>query len=235
MEKKNINLFFVGISDDKSIRLSLVDPDSVGLNCDYDKIIEANNGWEYLLAMNETYLYDFLIKNLKIINKTIPVFVKKVNEKEKKIYCSQNHWSFMKNLIHDVLKIDVKIVKRHPGRFTVAETSQNYDKEKVKELSAKIREKIFIKAPGTKPYGEKGVVLTADYLISHFSEINGRFFLDNFVLSVKGDFVQVSLINRKFVFFKQIIDGIFHRREVVIREAAEILLKEIRKKWGIDP
>ena len=235
MEKKNINLFIAGISDDKSIRLSLVNPASAGLNCDYDKIIEANDGWEYLLARNETYLYDFLIKNLKIINKTIPVLVKKVNEKEKKVYCSQNHWSFMKNLIHDVLKIDVKIVKRHPGRVTVAETSQNYDKEKVKELSAKIREKIFIKAPGTKPYGEKGVVLTADYLISHFSEIDGRFFLDNFVLSIKGDLVQVSLINRKYVFFEQVTDDIFHRREVVIREAAEILLKEIRKKWGIDP
>ena len=233
MEKKNINLFIAGISDDKSIRLSLVNPASAGLNCDYDKIIEANNGWEYLLQVNETYLYDFLF-NLKKLTK-IPVFIKKVDEKEKKIYVSQNHWSFMKNLIHDVLKIDVKIVKRHPGRVTVAETSQNYDKEKVKELSAKIREKIFLKAPGTKPYGEKGVVLTADYLISHFSEIDGRFFLDNFVLSIKGDLVQVSLINRKYVFFEQIIDGIFHRREVVIREAAEILLKEIRKKWGIDP
>jgi hypothetical protein len=233
MEKKNINLFIAGISDDKSIMLSLVNPSSLGLNCDYDKIIEANDGWEYLLARNETYLYDFLF-NLKKLTK-IPVFIKKVNEKEKKVYCSQNHWSFMKNLIHDVLKIDVKIVKRHPGRVTVAETSQNYDKEKVKELSAKIREKIFLKTPGTKPYGEKGVVLTADYLISHFSEIDGRFFLDNFVLSIKGDLVQVSLINRKYVFFEQVTDDVFHRREVVIREAAEILLKEIRKKWGIDP
>ena len=234
MEKKNINLFIAGISDDKSIRLSLVNPASIRINCDYDKIIEANNGWEYLLQVNETYLYDFLIKNLKIINKTIPVFIKKIDEKEKKVYCSQNHWSFMKNLIHDVLKIDVKIVKRRPGRFTVAETSQNYDKEKVKELSAKIREKIFLKAPGTKPYGEKGVVLTADYLISHFSEIDGRFFLDNFVLSIKGDLVQVSLINRKYVFFEQVTD-VFHRREDAIKAAAEILLKEIRKKWGIDP
>ena len=232
MEKKNINLFIAGISDDKSIMLSLVNPSSLGLNCDYDKIIEANDGWEYLLARNETYLYDFLF-NLKKLTK-IPVFIKKVNEKEKKVYCSQNHWSFMKNLIHDVLKIDVKIVKRHPGRVTVAETSQNYDKEKVKELSAKIREKIFLKTPGTKPYGEKGVVLTADYLISHFSEIDGRFFLDNFVLSIKGDLVQVSLINRKYVFFEQVTD-VFHRREDAIKAAAEILLKEIRKKWGIDP
>ncbi len=233
MEKKNINLFFVGISDDKSIRLSLVNPASAGLNCDYDKIIEANNGWEYLLARNETYLYDFLF-NLKKLTK-IPVFIKKVDEKEKKVYCSQNHWSFMKNLIHDVLKIDVKIVKRCPGRVVVAETEGQYDKEKVKELSAKIREKIFLKTPGTKPYGEKGVVVTVDYLINHFSEIDGKFFLDNFVLFIKGNTVRVSLINRKYVFFEQIIDGIFHRREVVIREAAEILLKEIRKKWGIDP
>ena len=235
MEKKNINLFIAGISDDKSIRLSLVNPASAGLNCDYDKIIEANNGWEYLLAMDETYLYDFLIKNLRIINKTIPVFVKKIDEKEKKVYCSQNHWIFMKNIIFDKLKINVKIIKRLPGRITVAETSQNYDKEKVKKLSGQVREKIFIKAPGTKPAGEKGVILTEDYLINHFKDADGRFFLDNFVLSVKGDFVQVSLVNRKYVFFEQIIDGIFHRREVVIREAAEILLKEIRKKWGIDP
>ena len=233
MEKKNINLFIVGISDDKSIRLSLVNPSSLGINCDYDKIIEANDGWEYLLQVKETYLYDFLVNLKKFTN--VPVFIKKIDEYEKKVYCSQNHWSFMKNIIHDFLKIDVKIVKRHPGRFSVAETYQNYDKEKVKELSAKIREKIFLKTPGTKPYGEKGVVLTADYLISHFSEIDGRFFLDNFVLSIKGDLVQVSLINRKYVFFEQIIDDIFHRREVVIREAAEILLKEIRKKWGIDP
>jgi hypothetical protein len=233
MEKKNINLFAVDIAEDKSIRLCNGDPTS--LNWDYEKIVaEYNDGYEYLMSQSETYLYDFLIKNLRIINKTIPVFIKKIDEKEKKVYCSQNHWIFMKNLIHDVLKIDVKIVKRRPGRVTVAETEGQYDKEKVKELSAKIREKIFLKTPGTKPYGEKGVVLTADYLISHFSEIDGRFFLDNFVLSIKGDLVQVSLINRKYVFFEQIIDGIFHRREVAIREAAEVLISEIKKKWGID-
>ncbi len=231
MEKKNINLFFVGISDDKSIRLSLVNPASAGLN--YDKIIEANNGWEYLLAMNETYLYDFLI-NFKNLTKIL-VFVKKIDEKEKRVYVSQNHWSFMKNLLHDVLKIDVKIVKRHPGRVTVAETEGQYDKERVKELSTKIREKIFLKTPGTKPYGDKGVILTEDYLINHFKDADGRFFLDNFVLSVTGDLVQVSLVNRKFVFFEQVTDDVFHRREVVIKAAAEILLKEIRKKWGIDP
>jgi hypothetical protein len=233
MEKKNINLFFVGISDDKSIRLSLVNPASAGLNCDYDKIIEANDGWEYLLARNETYLYDFLF-NLKKLTK-IPVFIKKVNEKEKKVYCSQNHWSFMKNLIHDVLKIDVKIVKRRPGRVTVAETEGQYDKEKVKELSSKIREKIFIKTSGARPAGEKGVILTEDYLINHFKDTDSRFFLDNFVLSIKGDLVQVLLVNRKYVFFEQVTDDVFHRREVVIREAAEVLIKEIRKKWGIDP
>ena len=232
MEKKNINLFIAGISDDKSIMLSLVNPASIGINCDYDKIIDANDGWEYLLQVNETYLYDSLVNLKKFTN--VPVFIKKIDEKEKKVYCSQNHWSFMKNIIHDFLKIDVKIVKRYPGRFSVAETFQNYDKEKVKELSAKIREKIFLKTPGTKPYGEKGVVLTADYLISHFSEIDGRFFLDNFVLSIKGDLVQVSLINRKYVFFEQVTD-VFHRREDAIKAAAEILLKEIRKKWGIDP
>ncbi len=232
MEKKNINLFFVGISDDKSIRLSLVNPASTGLNCDYDKIIEANNGWEYLLAMNETYLYDFLV-NFKNLTKIL-VFVKKIDEKEKRVYVSQNHWSFMKNLLHDVLKIDVKIVKRYPGRVTVAETEGQYDKERVKELSTKIREKIFIKAPGTKPYGDKGVILTEDYLINHFKDADGRFFLDNFVLSVKGDLVQVSLINRKYVFFEQVTDDVFHRREVVIKEAAEVLIKEIREKWGID-
>ena len=202
MEKKNINLFIAGISDDKSIMLSLVNPSSIGINCDYDKIIDANNGWEYLLQVKETYLYDSLVNLKKFTN--VPVFIKKIDEYEKKVYCSQNHWSFMKNIIHDFLKIDVKIVKRYPGRFSVAETFQNYDKEKVKELSAKIREKIFIKAPGTKPYGEKGVVLTADYLISHFSEIDGRFFLDNFVLSVKGNTVSVSLINRKYVFLSKL-------------------------------
>lgn len=234
MEKKNINLFAVDIAqEDKSIRLSGGNP--AGLNWDYEKIVvDYNGGYEYLMAPEETYLYDFLIKNLRIINKTIPVFIKKIDEKEKKVYCSQNHWIFMKNIIFDKLKINVKIIKRYPGRVTVAETSQNYDKEKVKELSTKIREKIFIKAPGTKPYGEKGVVLTADYLISHFSEIDGRFFLDNFVLSVKGDLVQVSLINRKYVFFKQIIDDVFYRREYAIKEAAEVLIKEIREKWGID-
>jgi hypothetical protein len=242
MEKKNINLFIAGISDDKSIRLSLVNPASVnpasaGLNWDYEKIVvDYNGGYEYLMSPEETYLYDFLIKNLKIINKTIPVFVKKVNEKEKKIYCSQNHWIFMKNLIHDVLKIDVKIVKRRPGRVTVAETEGQYDKEKVKELSAKIREKIFLKTPGTKPApaGEKGVILTEDYLINHFKDTDGRFFLDNFVFEVKGDLVQVSLINRKYVFFEQVIDNVFCIREDVIKEASEVLLREIRKKWGID-
>ena len=234
MEKENINLFAVDIAqEDKSIRLSVGDP--AGLNWDYEKIVVGyNDGYEYLMAPEETYLYDFLIKNLRIINKTIPVFIKKIDEYEKKAYCSQNHWIFMKNIIFDKLKINVKIIKRLPGRVTVAETSQNYDKEKVKELSAKIHERIFIKAPGTKPYGEKGVVLTADYLISHFSEIDGRFFLDNFVLSIKGDLVQVSLINRKYVFFEQVTD-VFHRREDAIKAAAEILLKEIRKKWGIDP
>ena len=234
MEKKNINLFAVDIAqEDKSIRLSNGDP--AGLNWDYEKIVvDYNGGYEYLMAPEETYLYDFLIKNLRIINKTIPVFVKKIDEKEKKVYCSQNHWIFMKNIIFDKLKINVKIIKRLPGRITVAETSQNYDKEKVKKLSGQVREKIFIKAPGTKPYGDKGVVLTADYLISHFSEIDGRFFIDNFVLLIEGDTVRVSLINRKYVFFEQVIDDVFHRREVVIREAADVLIKEIRKKWGID-
>ena len=234
MEKKNINLFAVDIAEDKSIRLCNGDPTS--LNWDYEKIVaEYNDGYEYLMSQSETYLYDFLIKNLRIINKTIPVFIKKIDEKEKKVYCSQNHWIFMKNIIFDKLKINVKIIKRLPGRITVAETSQNYDKEKVKKLSGQVREKIFIKAPGTKPAGEKGVILTEDYLISHFSGTDGRFFLDNFVLAITGDFVQVSLINRKYVFFEQVIDNVFHRREVVIKEAVEILLKEIRKKWGIDP
>ena len=234
MEKKNINLFAVDIAQDKSIRLS--DGDPAGLNWDYEKIVvDYNGGYEYLMAPEETYLYDFLIKNLRIINKTIPVFIKKIDEKEKKVYCSQNNWIFMKNIIFDKLKINVKIIKRYPGRVTVAETEGYYDKEKVKKLSEQVREKIFLKTPGTKPYGEKGVILTEDYLINHFKDTDGRFFLDNFVLSVKGDFVQVSLINRKYVFFEQVTDDVFHRREVVIREAAEILLKEIRKKWGIDP
>ena len=234
MEKKNINLFAVDVAqEDKSIRLSNGDP--AGLNWDYRKIVvDYNGGYEYLMAPEETYLYDFLIKNLRIINKTIPVFIKKIDEKEKKVYCSQNHWIFMKNIIFDKLKINVKIIKRLPGRITVAETEEQYDKEKVKELSTKIREKIFIKAPGTKPYGEKGVILTEDYLINHFKDTDGRFFLDNFVFEVKGDLVQVSLINRKYVFFKQVIDNVFCIREDAIKEAAEVLLREIRKKWGID-
>ena len=62
------------------------------------------------------------------------------------------NWLFMRNIIENRLHLHVKIIKRYPGKLTVAQlkySEQRFDKIAVKALAEEMREKIYIK-PSSK-------------------------------------------------------------------------------------
>jgi len=132
--KTNIMLYLVDESDDFLI-LSHWDTSDPGL---------GDENFRYLLPKSKAY-FKFYEPYQEVIS-----LIEKIDENEKKVYLSQTHWLFMKNLIKSKLGLDVKIKKRYPGKLTVAELvnlNQRIDKALLKQLSEAISEKIYIKYP----------------------------------------------------------------------------------------
>ncbi len=106
--------------------------------------------------LEEYYIHDgynFILPKTKACLKEFPRQFDEINAYIEKIagqrvYLSQVHWLYMKNIIKDKLGLDVKIKKRYPGILTVAELitlNQKIDKAALKKLSEKYMEKIYIK------------------------------------------------------------------------------------------
>ena len=138
-EKTNVNLFIVSDSDE-FIELSYVNPWDA--EWDYNKIIGANGGYMILLPKNKTYSHDFYQC------KEITAYVEKIDEINERVYVSQIHWLYMRNIIENRLHLPVKIIKRYPGKLTVAQIvmpGQEINKTAIKALAEEMQEKIYIK------------------------------------------------------------------------------------------
>lgn len=132
--KTNIALYLLDESDDFLILSywDISDPDL------------GDEGFRYLLPRNKAY-FKFYRPYQEVIS-----FVEKIDENKKRVYLSQTHWLFMKNLIKSKLGLDVKIIKRYAGRLTVAELvnpNQRINKALLNQLSEAVGEKIYIKQP----------------------------------------------------------------------------------------
>ena len=122
-------------------------------------VTDFDERYFYLVSsdpMEEYYRHDgynFILPKTKACLKEFPYQFKEINAYIEKIagrrvYLSQVHWLYMKNLIKSELGIDVKIKKRYPGKLTVAELrtpDQKIDKLALRKLSEEIAEKIYIK------------------------------------------------------------------------------------------
>ncbi len=123
-------------------------------------VADFDERYFYLVSsdpMEEYYRHDgynFILPKTKACLKEFPCQFKEINAYIEKIagrrvYLSQVHWLYMKNLIKDELGLDVKIKKRYPGILTVAELitlNQKIDKAALKKLSKNCSEKIYIKS-----------------------------------------------------------------------------------------
>ncbi len=123
-------------------------------------VADYDDRYFYLVSSNpfeEYYIHDgynFILPKVKACLKEFPRQFDEINAYIEKIagqrvYLSQVHWLYMKNIIKDKLGLDVKIKKRYPGILTVAELitlNQKIDKAALKKLSEKYMEKIYIKS-----------------------------------------------------------------------------------------
>ncbi len=134
-EKTNVKLYLISQDDDCYI-LS---------NCDtFDFIDDTGlyDGYMYILPFKKAN-FEFRGQDQEL-----QVFVEKVDEKIKQVYVSQTHWLFMRNIIENRLGLPVKILKRYPGKLTVAQVTvpgQEVNKTAIKALAEEMKEKIFIK------------------------------------------------------------------------------------------
>jgi hypothetical protein len=102
----------------------------------------GSDGYHYLLPKSKAH-FKFISQDQELI-----VFVEKIDETKKEVYLSQTHWLYMKNLIKSELELDVKIIKRYPGKLTVAELvnpNQRVNKTLLKLLALAVGEKIYIR------------------------------------------------------------------------------------------
>ena len=100
------------------------------------------DGYRYILPKRKS-CFEF-----KFTDQELNVFVEKVNRQNKLVYVSQTHWLFMRNVIEKRLGLHVKILKRYPGKVTVARlrtSEQEVNKIALKALSEEMHEKIYIK------------------------------------------------------------------------------------------
>lgn len=104
-EKTNVTLYLQDYIDDSFI-LTFYDI----LEPDWDR-----DGYLYILPKTKAF-FKFVHQGQQII-----AYVEKIDENKKRVYVSQSHWVFMKNLIKSELGLDVKIKKRYAGKLTVAE------------------------------------------------------------------------------------------------------------------
>ena len=114
------------------------------LNCPpFDHGSPNWDGYIYILPRKKA-CFEFKSPNQELL-----VFVEKVEQQRKYVWVSQTHWLFMRNLIEKRLNLDVKILKRYPGKLTVAQLrspGQIIDKNALKSLIAEMKEKIYIKS-----------------------------------------------------------------------------------------
>ncbi len=132
--KTNVMLYLTSETDDFFVLspYSVFDPEF------------GSDGYHYLLPKSKAH-FKFISQDQELI-----VFVEKIDETKKEVYLSQTHWVFMKNLIKSELELDVKIIKRYPGKLTVAEQvdpNQIFSNILLKRLSEAVGEKIYIKYP----------------------------------------------------------------------------------------
>ena len=136
-EKTNIIVYLMDETDDCYI-LSNV---TTFAHSDPDPDI-APDGYVYFLPKRKS-CFEFQGQDQELL-----VFVEKVDQQKKRVYVSQTHWLFMRNIIEERLGLNVKIVKRYPGKVTVARLripGQEVNKTAVKALSKEMQEKIYIR------------------------------------------------------------------------------------------
>jgi tRNA U34 2-thiouridine synthase MnmA/TrmU len=100
------------------------------------------DGYTYILPKRKSCF------QFKGQDQELNVYVEKVNWQNKLVYVSQTHWLFMRNVIENRLGLHVKILKRYPGKVTVAilrKPEQEVNKIALKALAEEMHEKIYIK------------------------------------------------------------------------------------------
>ncbi len=138
--KSNITLYVMDASD-KSYFLTEYDPYNEIMGYD-EPASWDNSGYTYVLPRNKT-CFDDLYQCQEIT-----AYVEKIDERNKRVFVSQVHWLYMRNIIERRLCLHVKILKRYPGKLTVAQLTmpgQRIDKMVLKALAEEMGEKIYIK------------------------------------------------------------------------------------------
>ncbi len=136
-EKTNIIVYLVDETDNYYILSNATTFDYDNPNPDI-----CPDGYTYILPRKKA-CFEFKGQDQELL-----VFVEKVNQQRKQAYVSQTHWLFMRDVIEKRLHLDVKILKRYPGKLTVAQLKmpgQRIDGGALKSLSSEMNEKIHIK------------------------------------------------------------------------------------------
>ena len=136
-EKINIKLFLVDEMENYYMlsNCSIFDYDNPNPDIEPD-------GYTYILPKRKSF-FEFKFQNQELL-----VFVERVDEQRKQVYVSQTHWLFMRNVIENRLGLQVKILKRYPGKVTVARLrtpEQEVNKITLRALAEEMHEKIYIK------------------------------------------------------------------------------------------
>jgi tRNA U34 2-thiouridine synthase MnmA/TrmU len=100
------------------------------------------DGYRYILPKRKS-CFQFKGQDQELL-----VYVEKVDRQNKRVYVSQTHWLFMRNVIENRLGLQVKILKMYPGKVTVARLrtpEQEVNKIALKTLAEEMQEKIYIK------------------------------------------------------------------------------------------
>jgi tRNA U34 2-thiouridine synthase MnmA/TrmU len=136
-EKTNIKLFL----GDETENYYILSNCSVFDYGNPDPDIEPD-GYSYILPKRKS-CFKFKGQDQELL-----VFVERVDVQRKQVYVSQTHWLFMRNVIENRLGLHVKIIKRYPGKVTVASLrmpEQKVNKIALKTLAEEMQEKIYIK------------------------------------------------------------------------------------------
>ncbi len=138
IEKTNIKLFLGGETENCYILSNCSVFDYGNPNPDIEP-----DGYRYILPKQKS-CFKFEGQDQELF-----VFVEKVDGQNKLVYVSQTHWLFMRNVIENRLGLHVKILKRYPGKVTVAilrKPEQEVNKIALKTLAEEMHEKIYIKS-----------------------------------------------------------------------------------------
>ena len=137
-EKSNIKLYLASQEDEYYLLSNCSIFDYGNPNPDIEP-----DGYTYILPRKKA-CFEFKLQDQELL-----VFVEKVEQQRRYVWVSQTHWLFMRYVIEKRLNLDVKILKRYPGKLTVAQLrmpGQIIDRNALKSLSAEMKEKIYIKS-----------------------------------------------------------------------------------------